>query len=488
MKIAIIGAGWAGLAAAVQATQAGHHATVFEASRVLGGRARGLDASLPDGSATRLDNGQHILIGAYGETLRLLRQVGVNPAEAMLRLPLTLKFPDESGLRFPEWPSPFNALGGILGARGWRVADKLALLRVAAQWRLAGFTCNPGLNVTALCKGLPATVMHELIEPLCVSALNTPADRASAQVFLRVMRDSLFGARRNGMGSSDLLLPRVDLGALFPQAAGDWLAQRGAQLRLGSRVQRLAPVMPAPNLNENQSAAGWQVDDAPFDAVILATSSSESARVLATIEYSASNTIANQIRHWINTASAMRFEAITTVYAWGDQAALARPMLALRSSPAASASSSAPGPVTDDGDAASPAPAQFVFDRGQLGGARGLLAFVVSASSDERGTLQAQVLAQAKNQLGLNLQGVLTIVEKRATFACTPGLTRPAMLVAPGLLACGDYIDGPYPATLEGAVRSGVAAAQAAAALNAPPGNAVKMAGSANPQMSARTP
>ena len=494
MKIAIIGAGWAGLAAAVQATQAGHHTTVFEASRVLGGRARGLDASLPDGSTTRLDNGQHILIGAYGETLRLLRQVGVNPAEAMLRLPLTLKFPDESGLRFPEWPSPFNALGGILGARGWRVADKLALLRVAAQWRVAGFTCDAALSVAALCKGLPPVVMHELIEPLCVSALNTPAERASAQVFLRVMRDSLFGARQNGMGSSDLLLPRIDLSALFPQAAGDWLAQRGAQLRLGSRVQRLAPVMRAPNLNQNRSAAAWQVDDEPFDAVILATSSSESARALASIKYLASNTIANQIRHWIATTSTMRFEAITTVYAWGEQAALARPMLALRSSSAShapcapSASSSASGPVTDDGDAASPAPAQFVFDRGQLGGARGLLAFVVSASSDERGTLQAQVLAQAKNQLGLNLQGVQTIVEKRATFACTPGLARPAMLVAPGLLACGDYIDGPYPATLEGAVRSGVAAAQAAVALNAPPGNAVKMAGSSNPQMSAGTP
>ena len=50
------------------------------------------------------------------------------------------------------------------------------------------------------------------------------------------------------------------------------------------------------------------------------------------------------------------------------------------------------------------------------------------------------------------------IVEKRATFACTPGLRRPAGVIAPGLLACGDYIDGPYPATLEGAVRSGVAA------------------------------
>ena len=52
-------------------------------------------------------------------------------------------------------------------------------------------------------------------------------------------------------------------------------------------------------------------------------------------------------------------------------------------------------------------------------------------------------------------------MEKRATFACTPGLQRPGMQVAAGLLACGDYIAGPYPATLEGAVRSGLAAARA---------------------------
>jgi len=103
-----------------------------------------------------------------------------------------------------------------------------------------------------------------------------------------------------------------------------------------------------------------------------------------------------------------------------------------------------------------------VFDRGQLGGPAGLLAFVVSASTGERDALQAQVLQQARTQLGRSLQSVQTVVEKRATFACTPGVMRPAMQIAPGLLACGDYVAGPYPATLEGAVRSGLNAANAA--------------------------
>ena len=108
-------------------------------------------------------------------------------------------------------------------------------------------------------------------------------------------------------------------------------------------------------------------------------------------------------------------------------------------------------------------PAQFVFDRGQLGGPAGLLAFVISTSQGERSVLEQQVQAQAQAELGLHhLQVVQTVVEKRATFACTPGLQRPASAIAPGLWACGDYIAGPYPATLEGAVRSGVAAAAAA--------------------------
>jgi len=147
------------------------------------------------------------------------------------------------------------------------------------------------------------------------------------------------------------------------------------------------------------------------------------------------------LQAWAATAASLHFEAITTVYAWAAEARLPAPMLALRHD--------------------SRQPAQFVFDRGQLDGSTGLLAFVVSASQGERETIQAQVLQQARSQLGLDLQAVQTVVEKRATFACTPALQRPAQTIAPGLLACGDYVAGPYPATLEGAVRSGLAAAQA---------------------------
>ena len=134
-QVAIIGGGWAGMAAAVAATQAGHQVTVFEAARQWGGRARALDSTLADGSHTVLDNGQHILIGAYTHTLDLMHRVGVDPQRALLRLPLRLLFPDGQGLRLPDWPLPLDVLAGIWMARGWSAADKWSLLRSTSRWQ-----------------------------------------------------------------------------------------------------------------------------------------------------------------------------------------------------------------------------------------------------------------------------------------------------------------------------------------------------------------
>jgi squalene-associated FAD-dependent desaturase len=420
LKTAVIGAGWAGLACAVEATRLGHEVTLFEAAHTAGGRARRVDNM----HGLALDNGQHILIGAYTATLKLMREVGVDASSALLRLPLSLRFADGGGLKLPRLPAPLDLLAGIFTARGWTWRDKSSLLRTALGWRISGFRCAADTTVAALCSGLTPRVMHELIEPLCVSALNTPVDQSSGEVFLRVLRDALF----SGSGGADLLLPRVDLGALFPDAALAWLARRNATLRIGTRVRAIS-----------QQGAQWRVDDECFDRVVLACAPWDAARLVR-----ASGLPAAQ--RWCETTEALRFEAIATVYLRGASA-LAEPMLALRSHPAT-------------------APAQFVFDRGQLGGPEGVLAMVVSASETPRETLEHQAMAQAAAQLAqTSLQLVQTVVEKRATFACTPALLRPPAKISRGLQACGDYTEGPYPATLEGAVLSGLAAANA---LNTP--------------------
>lgn len=441
MRIAVVGAGWAGLAAAVEAMDLGAEVTLFEATRTPGGRARALPATRPDGVALRLDNGQHILIGAYRETLGLMQRLGVAPEQTLLGMPLSLPYPDGSGLQTPtwaaRWPAPLDAVAAILTARGWRWSERLALVRASLAWQRSGFVCLPSLTVGELCQALPARVMDELIEPLCVSALNLPAAAASAQVFLTVMRDALFGQGFGRWSASALLLPREDLGALLPDAA---CRRLGTQVRLGTRVTALHSNASAWTL----AGDGWSED---FDRVIWATAASPAAAAIGATTEADTRDAAR--RDWASTTRRLDFTAITTVYAWAPGVRLAAPMLALHNRP--------------------DAPAQFAFDRGQLRpddpSAQGVLAFVISASEGERDELQQRVLAQAAEQLGLpNLQAIQTVVEKRATFACTPALQRPATSIAPGLWAAGDYIDGPYPATIEGAVRSGLAAARAACA------------------------
>ena len=416
-RVAVLGAGWAGLAAAVEARTRGHAVTLFEAARVPGGRARTLAVALPAGGEALLDNGQHILVGAYRQTLQLMERVGVPVDEALLRLPLVLRFPDAGGLALPDWPAPWDAAWGIARARGWGWRDKVALLLAALRWRLEGFQCAPGATVADLASELTPRVRDELLEPLCVAALNTPAPEADGQVFLRVLQDALFGAGHGTWAGSNLLLPRQDLGRVLPAAALAWLQEHGAQVHLGQRVQQVLP-----------SGAGWLVDGEAFDAVVLACPPWEAARRVEASGVAAAD--------WLAAARGLRYEPIATVYATGGPA-LPLPMLALRTGPGA--------------------PAQFVFDRGQLGGPTGLLAFVASAARGEREAIEQQVLAQAQS-LGWTLKPLQTVVEKRATFACTPGLRRPGMAIAPGLLACGDYVEGPYPATLEGAVRSALEA------------------------------
>ncbi len=426
-KVAVVGGGWAGLAAAVEATQRGHQATLFEMAAQLGGRARRVRI---DGF--ELDNGQHILIGAYTETLRLLDAVGVNTAQAFVRTPLSLVGPDGRGLQLPRGSATLAFVRGVLAQRGWAWGDRLRLLMQAGGWALHGFRCAPALTVAQLTARVPESVRLDLIDPLCIAALNTRSTEASAEVFLRVLRDALFA----GPGSADLMLPRLRLSELLPEPAATWLAGAGASLRMGTRVERLERV--APDDRSDSPGAAWRVDGEPFAHVVLATPPGEAARLAAGL-----------CPEWAQTAAAMRYEPIVTVYLHSEDTRLPRPMLSLRSDAAQS-------------------PAQFVFDLGALGGPTGLLAFVISGAAPwvERGaeaTLTA-TLVQARSVLGDRLRGPLAVVklltEKRATFRCTPALRRPDAQLAPGLQAAGDYVAGPYPATLEGAVRSGVAAAR----------------------------
>ena len=427
--VAIIGAGYAGLACAVELARAGVHVTVFERSHTMGGRARVVHKD----HHWRVDNGQHILIGAYSELTRLLRLTGVSPKQ-LAHLPLTLHVPGRLHLKAASLPAPFHLAAGLLRAKGLSWADRLAMLRLMRWLKRRGFRLpDPAMTVAALLAETRQTpTLCQLIwEPLCVAALNTPVAEASAQVFANVLRDSLAA----GAAASELLLPRTDLSELFPVPAARYIGVRRGKLRTGNAIEAIERVAGGYRLEGDPGSQPWPhvvVATAPYHAGTLLASAGGCERLVAQID-------------------ALEHEPIVSVYlALGRGQKLPEPMIGLVSGSTAG-------------------PAQWVFDRGQLGGPEGLLSCVISAHGPHealaRDELVLAVHAQLERQLGRRLpapEWSQVIVEKRATFACRPGIFRPGIRTPlPGLWLAGDYLDSDYPATLESAVRSGVACATA---------------------------
>lgn len=457
MRVAVVGAGWAGLAAAVESTARGHAVTLFERAPTLGGRARRVHWSI-GGQRVPIDNGQHILIGAYRETLALMARLEVDASAALQRLPLRIEYADGPSIRAPRWPAPLHLAAALLGARGLRWRTRVQALSFSAWARARGWRLDADCTVRALlrARGMDAEAVALLWAPLCLAALNTPIEQASAQVFLNVLRDSLGAARAD----SDLLLPRTDLSAVLPDAAGRWLPQRGASVRVGAAgaIDAIAPDGPA----------GWRLRAGQawhrFDAVVLATGPRDAAGLLgraidASVGVAGADARGGAAWGSLQALRALEPSAIAT--AWmllPDGTHWRRPMHALRA---------------DRPDS----PAQWLFVReARPVDDRRLVGAVLSAPAVDaldRDVLRARLLAQVGREFAARARQpaarvapadspVKIVVEREATFLCTPALRRPPLSTGlPRLWLAGDYTDGPYPGTLESAVRSGLAVAGA---------------------------
>jgi squalene-associated FAD-dependent desaturase len=399
-RVAIVGAGYAGMAAAVTLAQRGVAVTVFESGPVPGGRARRVVSQ-----GTELDNGQHILIGAYAELFRLMRLVGV-PADAVLRIPLEIRYAAGFYFRSLHLPFPFGLLGGLLLAKGIPFDDRLGAVRFMAAMRKADFRLDEDISVDILLRKhrQAGAIGRFLWFPLCISALNTPPLDASAQAFLVVLRDALCGSR----DASDLVLPRVDLSRLFPEPAARFIEKNGGAVKCGVTVRELSA------LKEE------------FSKIIVAVGPHQLRMLLP------------------GCAPDYSYQPIYTCYLqYPERIKLPIPMLGL-----------ADGLV------------QWVFDRGALTGEPGRLACVISAQGDhqqlgldELADLCHRELAHVLRDLPPPLWSRV-IAEKRATISCTPGVKGVELETnLPGVYLAGDYTDPEYPPTLEAAVRSGVRAA-----------------------------
>lgn len=432
MKLAVVGAGWAGLAAAIDLKASGHDVTVFEAAHTPGGRARRV---VRPSSGAPMDNGQHILLGAYTETLDLMRRLGRDVDRLLWRLPLQWGSLDGSlALRAPRWPAPWHAAWALATARGLSVRERWAAAKLVHTIKRepgpdAGGATAPTVQQWLGMHKQPSHLVDALWSPLCLAALNTPIASACAGLFVRVLKDSLTTTRE----ASDLLLPRTDLSDLWPDAAA-----REVRTRYGTTIRSL-------NWGEDTVILNGEA----FDAAILAIPPGSVARLISPYARTpAAAGLMTQLRNF-------SFMPIATlVMRLAQPYRLAMPMMMLRERPE----------IGHDG--------QWVFDRARMLGDTGTgeLAVVASAAESlilrERDDISAALIEQVRSQAPKHapLPDVTSselFIEKRATFAAVRGLTRPGNKTPwSRLVLAGDWTDTGYPGVLEGAVRSGRMAAR----------------------------
>ena len=437
--VIVIGGGMAGLAAASSLAHRGIAVTLLEAASQLGGRARSVAIEF-NSQVIQLDNGQHIMLGAYRETLKFLASIGVQEEDAFLRIPLTLDVRSGTQTAFklttPAYlPAPLNQLIGFLCCKGLQWRERVAVIQFMLRLKKNNYqlAIDEPLAVFLHSNQQSSNAITLLWEPLCLAALNTPINIASSKVFLNVLRDTF-----KSKNSADLLLPKHDLSQLFSQPVESYFKAIGKKIILNQRVKKITPHQNGFTISCKQGLIKEsQTEESSFEAshVIVAMSPVRLRNVIADLPKL--NLVANQTESY-------EYQPIYTVYLqYQSNVTISAPMLGLI------------GGVS-----------QWVFDRGILCGQHGLMAVIISAegkhqllTQDELALKIAQELKASFPQLAQALWHKV-IAEKRATFSCTVNLPRPTHATPyPNLYLAGDYTYADYPATIEGAVRSGVACA-----------------------------
>ena len=420
-KIAVIGAGWAGLSAAIALQQQGRQVTVFEAAPQAGGRARTVRWQ-SGGQTLEIDNGQHILIGAYQHSLRLMAALGVDLAQGLERLPFGLPLIDGWKMRAPRWPAPFHLIGALLGS-GYAFKQRWQMIQLGL--RLLRGLRGPGLSVQQWLGDLSGPVWLELIAPLCIAALNTPPADACAWRFAQVLRQTLLGGSR----AADFLVPRTSLSRLFADAAMQYLNAAKVDVRLSTAVRSI-----------NATATGVIVAGENFDQVVVATSPHVAGGLVGQASLQ-------------QRLDQLHYEPIATAYLRLDPAKKFMPHAVMIALPAQAI------------NGLDPAWGDWLFSR-QLtsddGSTAPVLAVVTSAAraalTMPREAWLDRITAQLRG-IWPQLPGVMDrtlIVEKRATFSCRPHAAGVGNHTNhPRVWLAGDYTEAALPATLEAAVISG---------------------------------
>lgn len=427
MHVVIIGAGWAGVAAAIHAAERGARVTVIEDRPYIGGRARSFTDRT---TGTTIDNGQHIMMGCYREVLHVLRTLGT--ADQLERqTALRVGFIDAGGrqdlLDASALPGKLGVGLGIMRLRQLPLRARLAALRFAARLALNRIDAH-GLTCSALFAAYrqPASIVTRLWEPIVLATMNAPVDQASADVFCTVMRLAFLG----GPEDSQLLIPRGGLSDLIGPLP-EWLAHRGGQVRTGVAVERL--IIRDSCVAALVLSSGEEISD--VDAVISCVPQRALMRLWSASQQPSIDL--NEPAH----------SPIVSVYLWYQKQWMSSDLTATL------------GTAT-----------QWVFNKERT--APGLVALTISAAStlaqQERDEIVAACDAELRmlfpHQLrGVELQHSQVIKEKAATPVFTPAANAERLSIdafgVDNMRVAGDWVQTGLPATLEGAAFSGVLAA-----------------------------
>lgn len=414
MTTLIIGGGWSGLAAAVTLAQQDHPVHLIESAKQLGGRARNVSWR-----KETIDNGQHLMIGAYQHMLDMMQLIGISAEEAFNRYPIDITIYDDE---FP--PLTLSAKSGF----PWPLSLAWNLIKTA------GFTgfyqvvklqshCNKLLssNDISVSEWLLLTkqsdrLIKQLWTPLCLATLNTPITEASAHRLAIVLQESL----GKGRAAADFLVPLLPLGDLFPNAAANFIQKQRGKISLQTRAKTLL-------IQDNKVHGVISQDGHEILAnnIIVATSPSQSADLLSP---------------YLTITKPNEYPISTVYLQYSSATRLPSPMIGMT------------GTIS-----------QWVFDRSEQ--SPGLIAVVISAPGEHEKLIKTELVRLVSKELHHSLPSLpeqandsFVIREKRATFACSVNIEQQRPLAETaihGLWLAGDFIANGYPATLEGAIYNG---------------------------------
>ena len=432
-RVVVVGAGFAGVAAACAIAGSGGRVTLVEARQRGGGRATSF---VDPESGETIDNGQHALLGCYAATRRLLRTLG---AEHLVRFQkrLTIHMAEPGGrlvrIACPPLPSPIHLLAGLIAMKGLTWADRWSLLRAAPRlMRLPGdgMTVEEWLDALGQTTGL----RDRFWRPVAVAALNEDTRVAGAALWTAVLKEAFAGGAA-GMGMG---LPVCGFHDLYVEPAARFLRDRGGHLITGSPAERIVAG------GDGAAVLLRDATELACDGVVIAVPHTAAGRLIPDEAKRADPRLAR--------LADLGASAIVSVNVWLDREIPSPPFLGFIG-----------GTV------------QFVFNKAAQfdpSHARGAyLACVISAASDLAGRPNEEIAAAAADDLRRYIPAArparvlrtMVVKEKLATFSGRPevlSLRPPARTAVRNVALAGDWTDTGLPGSIEGAVRSGDAAAR----------------------------